>query len=114
MIVTTVKLGSARAQWNSHRQSARTFSCLLSSALAAIIVCSAHLPAHAVPINYGSHVGTTVDYINVTEDTTTGDSQPLFGARYTVPTRLILIRLVLTRRLLVLAARIPPAHGSRS
>jgi hypothetical protein len=33
-----------------------------------------------VPINYGSHVGTTVDYINVTEDTTTGDTLPLFGA----------------------------------
>jgi hypothetical protein len=36
--------------------------------------------ALAVPINYGSHVGTTVDYLNVTEDTTTGDTLPLFGA----------------------------------
>jgi hypothetical protein len=33
-----------------------------------------------VPINYGTHVGTTVDYVNVTEDTTTGDTLPLFGA----------------------------------
>jgi hypothetical protein len=38
------------------------------------------LPSYAVPINYPSHIGTTVDYLNVTEDTTTGDSQPLFGA----------------------------------
>jgi hypothetical protein len=80
MMFATVKLSSERARWNSHHQYARTLSCLLSSALAAILVCSAHLPAHAVPINYGSHVGTTVDYINVTEDTTTGDSLPLFGA----------------------------------
>jgi hypothetical protein len=35
--------------------------------------------AVGVPINYGSHVGTTVDYVDVTEDTTTGDTLPLFG-----------------------------------
>jgi hypothetical protein len=32
------------------------------------------------PISYGSHVGTTVNYINVAEDTTTSDPVPLFGA----------------------------------
>jgi hypothetical protein len=45
-----------------------------------LVVAATHQPATAVPINYGSHVGTTVDYLNVTEDTTTGDTLPLFGA----------------------------------
>jgi hypothetical protein len=36
--------------------------------------------ALAAPINYGSHVGTTVSYIDVTEDSTTSDPTPLFGA----------------------------------
>jgi hypothetical protein len=31
------------------------------------------------PINYGSYTGTSVNFIDVTEDTTTGDSLPLFG-----------------------------------
>lgn len=34
----------------------------------------------AAPINYGSHVGTTVSYVDVTEDSTTSDPVPLFGA----------------------------------
>jgi hypothetical protein len=39
------------------------------------------LPAvsHAVPINHGTFPADTVVYVDVTEDTTTGDSQPLFG-----------------------------------
>ena len=39
------------------------------------------LPAvsHAVPINHGTFPADTVIYDNVTEDTTTGDTQPLFG-----------------------------------
>jgi hypothetical protein len=36
--------------------------------------------AMAAPISYGSHVGSTVNYINVAEDTTTSDPVPLFGA----------------------------------
>ena len=36
--------------------------------------------AVAVPINYGNFSGTTVDYIDVEEDTNSGDTLPLFGA----------------------------------
>ncbi|QDU89725.1 hypothetical protein Pla175_31200 [Pirellulimonas nuda] len=36
--------------------------------------------AVAVPINYGDFSGTTVDYLDVTEDSSTGDTLPLFGA----------------------------------
>jgi hypothetical protein len=34
----------------------------------------------AAPINYGTFIGNTVTYVNVTEDTNSGDTQPLFGA----------------------------------
>jgi len=34
----------------------------------------------AAPINHGDYSGATVDYLQVTEDTNTGDTQPLFGA----------------------------------
>jgi len=34
----------------------------------------------AAPINYGDFTGTTVMYLDVTENTNTGDDQPLFGA----------------------------------
>jgi hypothetical protein len=36
--------------------------------------------ALAVPINYGDFSGTTVDYLDVEEDTNSGDTLPLFGA----------------------------------
>lgn len=36
--------------------------------------------AAAAPINYGSFSGTTVDYIDVTEESNSGDPLPLFGA----------------------------------
>ena len=36
-------------------------------------------PASAAPINYGSHMGNTVTYVNVTEETNSNDVQPLFG-----------------------------------
>ena len=80
MIVTTVEFASKSAQWISRHAGARSYSCVVSAVLAVLVVSAAHRPAIAVPINYGSHVGNTVDYINVTEDTTTGDTQPLFGA----------------------------------
>ncbi|QDU89747.1 hypothetical protein Pla175_31420 [Pirellulimonas nuda] len=38
------------------------------------------LSAFAAPINHGNFSGTTVDYLDVTEDTNSGDTQPLFGA----------------------------------
>jgi hypothetical protein len=36
--------------------------------------------AHAAPINYGDFAGTTVMYTQVTEDSNSGDTPPLFGA----------------------------------
>lgn len=47
--------------------------------LAALVVCVAFRTADAAPINYGSHVGTSVTYIDVTEASTTSDVEPLFG-----------------------------------
>jgi hypothetical protein len=55
---------------------ARSFAFL--SALLAASLCGLPYAAFGAPINYGNHTGTTVTYIDVTEDTTTGDSQPLF------------------------------------
>jgi hypothetical protein len=78
MFFATVELSSHSAHRHSFQK--RALSLFHPLAAAAIVLCLAILPAHAVPINYGSHVGTTVDYINVTEDTTTGDTLPLFGA----------------------------------
>jgi hypothetical protein len=48
--------------------------------LAVLAVCFSSLSADAAPINYGSHVGTSVTYIDVTETSTTSDLEPLFGA----------------------------------
>ena len=61
--------------------------CILASAasrsslglLTALAVSFASQFADAAPINYGSHVGTSVTYIDVTEASTTSDSEPLFG-----------------------------------
>jgi hypothetical protein len=49
-------------------------------AIAILFFLAASLPVNAAPINYGSHVGDTVEYVDVSEDSTTGDSLPLFGA----------------------------------
>ena len=51
----------------------------LLSFLVTLIACAFCQFAAAVPINYGSFTGASVSYIDVTEDTVTGDSQPLFG-----------------------------------
>jgi hypothetical protein len=59
-------------------KASRTFlACALVSTLS---LCLWQPATIAAPINYGSHVGTTVRYIDVTEDTTTSDPVPLFGA----------------------------------
>lgn len=52
--------------------------CLLFPAL----VCLACLPivSQATPINYGDFDGATVMYLDVTEDASSGDTLPLFGA----------------------------------
>ena len=48
--------------------------------LAAFAVCFVSGSAGAAPINYGSHTGTSVTYVDVTEASTTSDAEPLFGA----------------------------------
>lgn len=47
--------------------------------IAAILTLVAAPSVFAVPINYNDFEGTTVWYRDVTEDTNTGDTQPLFG-----------------------------------
>jgi hypothetical protein len=70
--------GTDRAQ---NRTAARPFLNLLSATFAAILLSLLHPAAgSSAPINYGSFSGTTVDYIDVTEDSTTSDAVPLFGA----------------------------------
>lgn len=46
--------------------------------IAALIVCISASPSPAAPINYGDHVGNSVTYKMVTEDSAT-DPTPLFG-----------------------------------
>lgn len=45
--------------------------------LLALVACQ---PLFAVPINYGTFVGNTIEYVDVTEDSNSGDPLPLFGA----------------------------------
>jgi len=80
MFLATSVWGSRCARSISRITAARSFT-FLSTCLAAALV---GLPgaAFGAPINYGSFTGTTVDYNNVTEDTTTGDSLPLFGTPF--------------------------------
>jgi hypothetical protein len=77
MFLATSVWGSRCARRISRITAARS-STILSIILGAAL---GGLPyaAFGAPINYGSHTGTSVSYVNVTEDTTTGDSQPLFG-----------------------------------
>lgn len=48
-------------------------------AYAFIALLTLQATSFAVPINHGNFDGDTVMYIDVTEDTNTGDAQPLFG-----------------------------------
>jgi hypothetical protein len=77
MIVAKSVWGSGCARCILKSAAARSFSFLLAFLAAAL--CGLPNAATCAPINYGSHAGTSVSYVNVTEDTTTGDSQPLFG-----------------------------------
>jgi PEP-CTERM motif len=77
MIVATGVCGSRCARSILRSTAARSFTFL--SAYLAAAHCGLPYAAVGAPINYGSHTGTSVSYVNVTEDTTTGDSQPLFG-----------------------------------
>jgi hypothetical protein len=61
----------------------RPVSCLptlFSLAGLAFFFCIVASPAvHGAPINYGSFTGNTVHYVDVTEDSNSGDTLPLFG-----------------------------------
>ncbi len=58
--------------------------CSASAALAAVVaIAGLGTPASAAPINYGDFIGTTVDFLQVTEDSTT---DPLPPALYGTPT----------------------------
>ena len=50
-----------------------------AAAFALVILAVIPRPAHAAQINYGSHMGTHVTYVNVTEDTGASEPLPLFG-----------------------------------
>lgn len=52
----------------------------LALASTCVILLGACQPVLAAPINYGDFSGDTVDYLQVTEDSNSGDSVPLFGA----------------------------------
>ena len=80
MIVATRVWGSRRAHSISKRDAARSFFSLLSTAMGAALLCCLPQAALAAPINYGSFTGTSVSYIDVSEESTTGDDVPLFGA----------------------------------
>ncbi|HEY3394299.1 MAG TPA: hypothetical protein VGK58_16415 [Lacipirellulaceae bacterium] len=74
----------AKSVWGTHcAPSISRIAAARSLTFLSIILAAAlgGLPyaAFGAPISYGSFTGTTVDYNNVTEDTTTGDSLPLFG-----------------------------------
>jgi hypothetical protein len=53
---------------------------LLFASLGAILLLLLHSGTSVAQINYGSFTGVTVDYIDVTEQSTTGDPLPLFAA----------------------------------
>jgi hypothetical protein len=80
MILVRTELGSQRAR-RDLRGAVAKFSFLVCCALfCSVFLVDAHQAALAAPISYGSFVGTTVSYIDVTEDSTTSDPTPLFGA----------------------------------
>jgi hypothetical protein len=58
----------------------RSLTQLIIAASVVLFTLSLGHGAQAAPINYGTFVGTTVDYVDVTEDSNSGDPLPLFGA----------------------------------
>src|SRR5688500_7834477 len=79
MVVATRVWGSGSARCVLKKFAARPFF-LLSTLLAVALIGSLPFAAVGAPINYGSFSGLSVSYIDVTEDSTTGDALPLFGA----------------------------------
>jgi hypothetical protein len=77
-MVPTPTIKMQRAHTLNHISARSRFDPLYAP-LAAILFSLVHAPPTVAQINYGSFVGATVDYINVTEQTTSSDSLPLFG-----------------------------------
>ncbi len=77
---TTVELQSHAARVVSAQRPAY-FRFKLLGLAGTVALCLATIQqSHGAPINYGSHVGNTVSYIDVTEESNSGDTLPLFGA----------------------------------
>lgn len=67
---------------NLHVRVVRTLAVLAG----AVVYFAASQSVHAAPINYGSFMGNTVTYVDVTEDANSaGDAPPLFGAPVVSP-----------------------------
>ena len=79
MMFTKTGFRSHRARGAS-AMTAQRLSSVIAALLGAILISCIPQTAVCAPINYGSHTGNTVSYIDVTEDSTTGDALPLFGA----------------------------------
>jgi hypothetical protein len=81
MIFKTTESKSQRARLVLLEAISKSSSFLAGCALVSVLsLCLPQPAAMSAPINYGSHVGSTVNYIDVIEDTTTSDPVPLFGA----------------------------------
>lgn len=72
--------GSQRAPNLPNHVAARSSLKLLFASLGGILLSLFHSGTSFAQINYGSFTGATVDYIDVTEASTTGDPLPLFRA----------------------------------
>jgi hypothetical protein len=79
MVVETAVAESQRVHSLPKRVAASSFLNWLFASLAAILLSLFHSQAGVAQINYGSFTGANVNYINVTEVSTSGDSLPLFG-----------------------------------
>jgi hypothetical protein len=76
MIFTTTGL-IHRSLRPFHCHGRRVSSAILLAGFAALFAFESSI---AAPMNYGTFTGDTVEYVDVTEDSTSGDALPLFGA----------------------------------
>jgi PEP-CTERM motif-containing protein len=79
-MIPTPAAESPRAHTPPKRLTASFYFKLLFVTLAAILLSVVHSSSARAQINYGSFNGTTVNYLTVTEQSTTGDALPLFNA----------------------------------
>ena len=77
MFVTSFEWALGAMRGLRSRSSGRRLAC---SAAALLFLAGTASLSVAASINYGSFIGNTVTYVNVTEDTNTGDPLPLFGS----------------------------------